>query len=260
MTSEDQIEELKKIRSRALNKERATITIDGVCNEDGELVQSFDETLKFSEDATHTISLTMLVIPALFPNLDDTDNKFFYNNTAAHKDITIDTGCYDIDEYGDTIRTKLKENSDNPDNITIKLNKGSGKVIIELEGNYKVMFKDKSWYKCLGFDLNQTLTNNMNISKRIANVTSTQVIHVECDLVDQRYNKYNGNPSKIIYSFPADQRYGELYEFRKDANVTAKILNSKHFDSIKLKFYDSTKKPITVLGQEINVEIQIIQV
>ena len=132
MSSEDQIEELRKIRSRALNKEKATITIDGKCDINGQLVQSFDEPFRFSEDATHTVSLTMLVIPALFPNLDETDNKFFYNNGTDNKEFNVDIGCYDIDEYGEMIKAKIKVNNDNPDNITIKLNKGSSKVIIEL--------------------------------------------------------------------------------------------------------------------------------
>ena len=204
--SDDQVEELKKIRNRALNKEKATITIDGKCNNQGELIQSFEESFKFSDDATHTVSLTMLVMPALFPNLDKNDNKFFYHNGTTDKEFTIDTGCYDIDEYGDMVKAKIKANNDNPDNITIKLNKGSGLVNIDIKNNYKVYLKAGRWYKCLGFDLNQTgepvltLTTGISTSKRIANVTPTQVIHVECDLVDQRYNKYNGKASKIIYS------------------------------------------------------------
>ena len=257
---DEHISELIKLRNRTLVKERATITIDSSLNKNGELIHSFDSELKFSDDATHTISLTMLVMPALFPNLDNENNKFFYYNGTTEKTLTIDTGSYDIDEYGDIVKELLKVNNDDPDCITIRLNKGSGKCIVKIKDNYRVYFRNGSWYKSLGFDLNTPLQAGTHFSHRIVNVTSTQVIHVECDLVDSRHNKYDGKPSQIIYSFPADLPYGQLYEFRKDYNLTAKTLGRKIFNSLKLKFYDSKMKPITVLGEEVNCELQIIQV
>ena len=259
LSSNDQVEELRKIRNRALNKEKGTIRIDGHCNSQGELVQSFFEPLSFSEDATHTISLTMLVLPACFPNLDETCNKFFYNNGTSDKDFTVDIGCYDVNEYGKMVQAKIKQLGDNPDSIKITLNAGSGKVIIEIKNNFKVYFKNQSWYKCLGFDLNQTLTTGISISSRIANVTPTHVANVECDLVDARCNKFNGDRSRVLFSFPVDAVFGELLTFTNDPNKTAKTLGKKHFDSVCLKFYDKDHKPITAMNQEINVELQIIQ-
>lgn len=259
LSSDDQVEELRKIRNRALNKEKGTIRIDGHCNAQGELAQSFFEAYSFSEDATHTISLTMLVLPALFPNLDDTCNKFFYNDGNIDKEFTIDTGCYNIDEYGKMVQAKIKQLGDNPENIKILLNTGSGKVIIEIKNNYKVYFKTHSWFRCLGFNLNQTLTNGISISSRIANVTPTQVVNIECDLVDPRCNKFNGKQSQVLFSFPVDAVFGELLTFTNDPNKTAKTLGKKHFDSVCLKFYDTNHKPITAMNKEINVELQIIQ-
>ena len=167
--------------------------------------------------------------------------------------------CYDVDEYGKVVQVKIKQLNDYPDNIKILLNMGSGKVIIEVKNNYKVYFKNQSWFKCLGYNLNQTLTNGISISSKIADVTPTQVVNVECDLVDARCNKFNGKVSQVLFSFPVDVVFGELLTFTNDPSKTAKTLGKKHFNSVCLKFYDNNLKPITVMNHEINVELQIIQ-
>ena len=60
---------------------------------------------------------------------------------------------YEIKDYNNRIKRQMEVLGDDPKNITITLNKATGKTEIELKGGYKVDFtKDNTWRECLGFE------------------------------------------------------------------------------------------------------------
>ena len=193
---------------------------------------------------------------SFFPNLNSTNDKFYYSSKAVDKDnkiiieeITLANGCYEISDYNKVIQQYCGEN------IQIILNQASGHVMIKLADGWKVYFKDNTWYKELGYE-KITLSDKVNISKNIADITTIQKIYLDCNIIRGAY--YKGKLSNILYSFPNNHKFGSLITYAPNPKERMLLIN-KNFNKIIFKFYDEDGKAIDFQGEPITIRLEIKQ-
>ena len=143
-------------------------------------------------------------------------------------------------------------------NIEIILNEITGLVTIKLTPGWKVYFKEKSWFKELGFDENDILTQEINYSKKVADLLRVQKIYINSDLVSGNGSWMNNKKSSVIYSFDNNKRYGAPISISVDKK-RYHILTQKCFNTIILKFHDDKDNQIDFEGALVTTCLQINQ-
>ena len=248
---------LKELSSLMSEKETVYIEVNGKCNSNGEIIETFENNFKFKENITYYVSLVHLTATSFFPNLTDKNNKFYYSSKAVNnknepiiETITFQTGCYEISDYAKVIQQYVG------DNIQITLNQASGNVIIKLTEGWKVYFtKPNCWNKELGFE-NDILSDKINVSKNMADITTIQKIYLDSNIIRGAY--YKGKLSNILYSFPNNHKYGSLITYAPNPREKMTLIN-KNFNKIIFKFYDEDGNPIDFQGEPVTLRLEIKQ-
>ena len=247
-------------------KESFTIRTIDECDNNG----SFDIYLQppfrpRRSDASFRIYLIDFATTNLVANVNDSNNKFYYNNGTNEKMITVPSGFYLIDSYNTEVKRLVKANSDQDDAITISINDSTGLVTVALSKNYSVLFnKSNTFRDNLGFTETVLRGNQNHQSSKTANLWPTQNIYIHCSVV--KGNKLITNKrcteSDIIYNFPCNQKYGAPITYQLSPRLTESDLtfNAGQLDSISIKFTDDNNKPITFGKSQINLALRIWQV
>jgi hypothetical protein len=93
--------------SNHLNKKQISYyEIFGKVNDNGELIENFNERQEFNSQYDYKVSLLSLEAPSFFPNITkDVNNIFYYSkpNETVINQITFDTGSYDIKDINTII-------------------------------------------------------------------------------------------------------------------------------------------------------------
>ena len=252
------------------NKENITIEINGFCDENGRLSLRLISRVNLKQNVTHKIALVSLETGSFIPNVDSTNNKFFYSpdgGTTRKKielpvcAVNISTGDSKDLTYESLIKGKIKDLGDNPDNVNIKLNPATGHTHVELKGGYKVYFHNviNTWRECLGFNARNLETNGIHISDNIANVLQVQKVYVGCNLCTGSICPVNVPSRNILFSFPNSKAFGAPVVCSPNP-LRPRLLQTKTFDTLDLYFFSDDGKPITFLGRQVTGEISIWQV
>src|SRR5438876_1111920 len=135
----DKVETALKQHSSTLSqKDVVCIELVGHCDNQGVMETKMINPAKLSPNVSHKISLVSFHTTSFFPNLTAANNKFYYNNGTANREVTLDTGGYNIKDYYDAIQVAMKANGDDPKNLVIELIEATGKTRIILQNGYKV--------------------------------------------------------------------------------------------------------------------------
>ena len=179
MAEEERNQKLVDAISR---KERFTIRVIKKCNDNGEIDVSLNPPFKpRRSDASFYISLIDFATTNLVSNVNESNNKFYYNNGTAEKVVTMQTGFYLIEYYNAEVKRVLKENGDQEDAINITINDSTGLVNITLGRDYSVLFdKDNTFRTQLGFDSTVLRGNGNHIASRVCDLWPTQNIYMHC--------------------------------------------------------------------------------
>ena len=256
---------MEKLNDTLSRKEHITLDIEGTCDNTGILVMQLSRTVKLNNNFTHKIALVSLETTAFFPNVDNSCNKFYYSiGNGNIKIINVPTGAYDISDeqdanfsYNQIIKKGIHSNGDTPDNIKISLVGPTGKVMIEIKGEYRVYFnRDNTWRNRLGFH-SVNLAAGIHTSNNIANVLPTQKIYVGCNLCVGSIGKGIGR--NVLFSFSNHNEYGSPIILAPNP-LRPRELQMKEFDSVRLEFFSEDGEPINFQGSQVTGEIAIWQV
>ena len=146
---------IKQVSSVLAQKDVVSIELVGTCNAQGIMEVKMNNPPILNKNVSHKISMTSFTSTSFFPNLTESNNKFYYRNGTDTKDkvVTLDTGGYDISDYYEEIKTAMIANNDDPQNLVIELVPATGKVRITLKNGFKVYFymENNTWRDVLGF-------------------------------------------------------------------------------------------------------------
>jgi hypothetical protein len=259
---------LQKLQDLLSRKEQLTIEVDGTCDNSGILIQRLNRSVKLNESVSHKIALVTLESVSFFPNIDTTNNRFYYSaEDNVVKTVTMPTGALEIGDdqdakgsYNQRIKQALAKNNHTPDNITLTLDSSTAETRIELKGAYKVYFnKDRTWRDSLGFDARDLTANGIHVSDRMANILPCQKIYVGCDLCKgSLVNADKVLRSNILFSFPNNKAFGAPLAICPSP-LRPSELSKKEFDCVRLEFFSDDNKPINFLGRQVTAEISIWQ-
>lgn len=263
--------QLIKLNDLLSKKEYYTFLITGKDDDgDGVLIQKLNHEYRLNENANHTITLTDFVGWSNFPNVDRTNNKFYYktSNTGVLKTLTIPFGSYGVEDYNFEVKKLITANGDNADNVNIAGSTTQLKSIITIKDGYQVLFNQlNSWRQRLGFNavdstaLQQAKldlkTNGEHISQNNVNITDVQLILIHCSL-STGYN-INGKVSNVIYSIPNNITPGSMIGIKDNKKIHT-YMNTKQFSEIRIWFTDQNLNPINFNRETVSVELYIKQV
>ena len=216
-------------------------------------------------NASYSVSLLSLSLPASVKNITASNNKFFYFNKSAAKVITLEEGFYYIDEYNKEVKRLMKLNGDDESMIDISMDNSSGLVTDFIkESGYKVLLKDKSdtFLKRLGFDSDKDITVTTK-STRVSDILPVKSVYIHCSCIEGN-RLADGNTcgySDILYNFPYNYRYGSLITFQLGSKVTESSLSLKgsSLNEIKIRFTDDNYKPVDLISELVTLVLRFRQ-
>jgi len=260
----------QKLIDAISKKERFTIRVISKCDDNGEINIYLNPAFKPSRaDATFTISLIDFSTTNLIPNVNETNNKFHYNNGSVDKVVTIPTGFYLIKNAGglpfnNELKRLIKNNGDNDGAIVVDINDSTGLVTITLSENYSVLFdKENTFREALGFDSTVISGNGTHTASRVCNLWPTQNIYINCNRVKGNKKITRGicSNSNVIYNFPCNQIYGAPITYQLNPRLTESDLDLyNQLDRIQIKFTDDFDRPVTFGKSQVNLSLRINQV
>ena len=248
---------LRQLSSTLSQKDVICIELVGICNNSGVMETRMIHPPKQTPNVSHKISLVSFQTTSFFPNLTTVNNKFYYNYGTQTKEVTMDTGGYNIKDYYEAIQVFMKANGDDPKNLVIELIEATGKTRITLQNNYKVYFsRNDTWRDVLGFNARDLIRDGIYVSTKIANVVLTQKVYAKCNLCSE--TNFNGESSNILFSFPNNKRYGAVLSVNPNPLIPRKLVNT-NIDKVRLEFVDEDNDPVTFMGSTICITILIEQ-
>ena len=262
-------------------KETETFSITGTTT-DGTYRCLVEPEANFKEGITHYVYLKSFTGWRYFPNLDSTNNRFVYvtpdNKT---KEIILQTGSYQIEDYNNIIHAKMLENKEpivksevgvirseaeakvdrNDEHpIVIFPYIPTSRIMIRVKKGYAVRFQKGTWFKELGFNEKTDLREGLHMAPNRADLMRTLKVRIECNLCKGfRVNK--GNKiihSNVLYEFPNNKATGEPISINPNPVIYTTLIH-KRFNEIVLKFFDDDGKPVNFQGEEFNCVIVITQ-
>jgi hypothetical protein len=249
---------LEKLNNVLSHKQIETFEIVGTCDKNGQIIAELPGQMEFKEDSTYYVSLIGLTGTSFFPNVTDSNNKFYYSGKDNKIiELTIPTGAYDIADYNEFICMSIPK-VENADPITISLHKPTGKVVIKLAAGFKVYFdKDKknSFSEELGFE-KKVLSEAENLSPNMADIVKVQKVHISCDICRGAY--LNGKGTNIIFSFPNEKRYGSPLSLVPTKRQYKQLIK-KSFNKITFAFTDERGHPVDFQGAVTTVSLEVKQ-
>lgn len=179
------------------------------------------------------------------PNIDGTNNKFYY---GVNEVIEIPEGTYELQDIADFVKNKIQNASFmlTSNNNTLKTS-----IFCTKDINFK---KSGTLGKLLGFGEVILKANKLHESALCVNIISTTVVRIECDIISGSY--INGISSHIIHEFAPNIPPGyRIIEIPK--NVIYFPVNQKNISSINIRLLDNNNKLINFRGEEIQLYLHI---
>ena len=246
-----QSELLERFSDHLSKKQCETIEISGVCDNTGTIHYRFETELKLKENCTYYVSLLSFEGSSLFPNVTDSNNKFYYTTPDySEKVITFETGTYNISDVAKEIKEHCAEN------LRLELIEATGKTRIKLAAGYKVDFtKPNNIGKLLGWDSREVTTTS--VSPNIVDILASEKIFIYCNIIKGSYYS-DGKLSTILYSFGNNKTHGKVISFRPNP-LQEHVLTYKNISEIFITFKDDEKKPVTFQGSNVHLTLQIKQ-
>lgn len=179
------------------------------------------------------------------PNIDKTNNKFYYGSNEV---IEIPEGTYELQDINDYLKSKIKDAS-----IKLQCNNNTLKTTVFCTKNINFS-KEDTIRNLLGFDKQILEPNKWHVSQFPVNILPTTVIRIECDIVSGSYT--NGKPSHIIHEFALNVPPGyRIIEIPKNAIYFP--VNQNNISCIHIRLIDINNRLINLRGEEVQLYLHL---
>jgi len=181
------------------------------------------------------------------------NNKFKYSDDKGKtwKRITFEKGAYEFKDIIAKIRREIQSTD-----IDIDYYKPTLQTILDISNeDYMVDFGiENSIGSALGFT-NEKLSHGVHQSPNIIDIEKVNSIRVHCDIITGSY--VNNKRSNVIYKFTP--RVSPGYKIIEEPWTLRylPVVKSPEINSIRLWLTDQNNKPIDLMGERIDIDIEI---
>lgn len=213
------------------------------------LISNFIEPIFLNSNSEYVMGLTSFESFNSIPNIDETNNKFYYGN----EEIIIPVGSYEINDIENLLRLKLEETGDTI--LTLKANNNTLQTYLKC--NKSIDFtKENSIGPLLGFDRKILSANTTHKSDHPVNILKINTLCIECNIIKGSYK--NGEPCHIIHHFfpkvPPGFKIIEAPE-----NVIYLPINVNTITNITVKILDQSGNLVNFRGETVTVGLHLKQ-
>lgn len=179
------------------------------------------------------------------PNIDKSNNKFYYGNNEV---IEIPEGTYELQDINDYLKSEIKDAA-----IKLRCNNNTLKTTIFCTKDINFI-KEDSFRRLLGFNKQILKANKWHVSQSPVNILPTTVVRIECDIVSGSY--VNGEPSHIIHEFALNVPPGyRIVDISKNAIYFP--VNQNNISCIHIRLLDINNRLINLRGEEVQVYLHL---
>lgn len=198
---------------------------------------------------SHYIGLVEFVAYNSIPNVNHTNQIFRYaNQDGTEMQIRIPRGAYEIDAIQLFLKNEL-----GADAIELRGNKNTLKC--ELRCKYAVDFRGSgSIGPMLGFEQGVYAPNVWHTSQQPVNITSVNVICIECNLATGSY--VNGGVAHTIFAFSPLVPPGYKMAL-SPRNIIYNRINTIMVDRLQISIVDQDGRPVDFAGEQVSVRLHI---
>lgn len=224
-----------------------TFTLNG---KSSELKASIFPPIILSEDNNYEIGLVNFVSYNSIPNVDSSNNNFYYGNNEK---LTLPDGCYDISDIKSYIETHI--NDSKQENTAISLTVNRTTLRTEIKCDKEVDFtKENNIGSILGFDEVILNPDRRHIAKHPVNIFKVNAINVECNLVTNSYRNEKHHHILHVF-FPKVEPGTKIIE--NPLNVIYLPINSRYISEIYVKITDQNGDLINFNEETVTIRLHL---
>lgn len=163
-----------------------------------------DTPIVLRHDFNHSLGVSAFYGCNAILNIYPGNNKLYYDNHV----VTIPSGCYEVDEIGEFIKSDIERQSKQK-GVTLtkrsepdfKLTANNNTLKCEIKSIYTIDFtKADNIGAMLGFSPQKLKPNHVHVSNKDVEITKTSAIFVETNITEGAYR--NNVPCHSIYHIP----------------------------------------------------------
>jgi len=221
-----------------------------VTGRDSVLEGVFKHPIILDPGKTHYIGLGEFVAYNSIPNVDHTNQLFYYSGGPENQqqEIIIPKGAYEIQAIEEFLKDKLGS-----DNISLKANNNTLRCI--LKSTYNIDFsKPGTIGSLLGFSPRVFAANEKHESELPVNIMSVNMIRLECNIANGSY--VNGEPSHAIYTFSPNVPPGYKMALSPQNPFFCRI-NTHSIDRLRISIVDQDGRPVDFGEETVSVRLHI---
>ena len=239
---------LEKIAENTNSKSSRNIVVSGRNNP---IITTFKAPILLDKKKKYEIALTNLDTYYSFPNIDLTNNSFKYQNSKGKwKNITIETGSYEIAG----IRKEIHNQVDDKKDIDIKPNRATLKCMLIVRNGCTVDFNvENSLATVLGFNKQKYKAGSHN-GEHLVNIMQVNTIMVNLDIVTNSYIK--GVLAPVIYNFFPDVSPG-VKIIQSPTNFVYLPITVDTINCMRVWLTDQDHHPLNFRGEQLTIRFHL---
>ena len=216
----------------------------------GSILNSFyNPPIYLEENGGYVIGLTNFETFNNIPNIDETNNKFYYDDDD--KVIEIPVGAYEVKDIMYFLQTEINQRL-----IFIRMsaNNNTGKMIIRC--SKKINFdKANSVGNILGFQNTKFIPANMTVeSDSPIKITNVNSICIDCNITGGSFS--NGEESHIVHEFSTTVPVGyKIVEVPQ--NIIYLPVTVKTITNLKVQILDQEGRIINLRDEIVTVRLHL---
>ncbi|KAK9893086.1 hypothetical protein WA026_023651 [Henosepilachna vigintioctopunctata] len=213
------------------------------------LVSEFNPPIEV-KDGRYVLGLTDFAVYNSIPNIDDDCNSI----KIGSKEITIPTGCYQLQDLNNFITHELKSDS-KYHHIFFELSENRNTLHTHIKCTEEVdITSSNSIAPLIGFNRKILAKDSKAKSDNIADIITVNSISVECNIVVNSYR--NGVPQHIIHQFSPTAPPGfKIVE--SPEHVIYLPISVNTIRSIVIKIVDQNDKLVNFQQETITVGLHL---
>jgi hypothetical protein len=221
-----------------------------ISSRQSDFTTNFTPPIKLDKNKYHEIALIGLDMYHSIPNIDESNNKFYYEIDGVENTITIPIGCYEIESINAFIQKIL------PNLIEIRANTNTLKCVIVIKSpSITINFnKPNSLKTLLGFGDITLKGIGEYESTNIVNIMSINSILVHCSSINGSY--LNSSLQNIIYTFFPNVPPG--YKIVKNPNTPIYLsVYQPMLYEMRIWLTDQDRNILNTRGEEITIRLHL---